>query len=1043
MSTALFELFGQLATSASGRQHGASPGFTMAPPQILLPTEEECMQHGHKKPLVFLYDPKLQQQQQQGSGAADGRVSPGVGAAAPSSPSTRAVPSVQGGPAELCAALLAAPGTSVQALRVTSAEDDLHTTLSSQEVWSDWPSSIRGWQLCPMSHLCAVAHTGSTAAAAATVAAAAPSAYLLASRYELVGTSAVYERYLLLAPSVKGSTSRSAPQGFVTHAAPVAAAAAAVISVAELRTLRRVACLCRCFCTGEGEAQPRGGAAHVSGGPVDTLAPPPPLADYVLHLAPTSLHYTFCWTTTALLRAADEERCQAWAMTATALSRLKFGSRHRSCSATDAANTSGALSDAGHTTYMESASQSRDRSTSTMRMESGGVGGGISEDPRSAVSTPARPPPPPHAMSRAEEQLNSPVVGRRHEDDAQQQQQQQQRGSDGSLEERLPPSQRWRAMALRRLLDRSFYDEQVPAGWQRWRYASSGILCRPLVVDSLDGIVRYIHGSRLAFYTAVAFLDRFIAATVDPVANFLEYRHQIQRTRTRQELDCRMLAIPGQHGGNPRSRPHVSGLDDAVRSSDICAFLTQVIVVCTMLGSKTVDLYPPRIRSLMGCVEDTAPISEHAFVVLEFHVLLTLGFPVHPVTLFEAAGALLTFSTSDGLYAALTTSHTTRRLLEEHQDRGHLIDNVERLLQEELEEEEAAAVGGAAAAAPAAARAAAAGLTVADRHSMSDWLRLRLFTFFICEEVLRADVADSASVSSSSASSSSSSACNGSSSTTTPRRRSRQRRGGDAEEEEEERRFQSDRGLNVLQLTPVLVAAAALVTAAEQLRMPLPAPLRRLLPASLQTRLREAPADGISIATHSSASSTSGGVGGVGTAADAAAAAAASRLRLTAAPSDDHYGVLVELSLLLEQELCRLADDDQQGRLPVSSASAASTTPPIAHGRAEEEEEEVGAPVIGGGGRAGSAAAAAALASTSPCPTRPHSTAAPLRGGGAARRLAPLFSPSPQRERPVSVRAVNLFSHVIALVRTIHHKSRESCPPVLLQRYQSLFRDGA
>ncbi|CAG9575094.1 conserved hypothetical protein [Leishmania major strain Friedlin] len=1021
MSTAVFQLFSKLAGVTSTDQQRTSSAFEMAPPQMLLPTDEECVLYGQKKPIVFFYEPRGAQQL--ASGAADGNSGPGAGAAVTSSSRTNLL---QGWPAELSAAQLTSPGTAVHALRVTNAEDDFHKTLSTQEVWADWPQTIRGWQLCPMSHLCAVVRTNG----------AAPHLYLLASRYELVGTSAVYERYLLLTPPSKDS-GRDAASNVLVRAAT--AADSASISVTELRTLRRIACLCRCFCSSGAEAQPR--TARSRGVSNDTLAPPPPLADYVLHLVPTSLQYTFCFAATALLSAADEERCQSWAMTATALSRLKFSSHHQSCSTIEAANTSGALSDGGHTTYFESATQSRDRSTSAVRVVEGGGGGttsasgaGFSEDPRSAPSTPARPL---FAMGRMDEQRGDSLSAARHHEDMHE-------DGESILEERLPPSQRWRAMALRRLLDTSFYDEQVPAGWRRWRYASSGILCRPLVVDSLDGIVRYIHGSRLAFYTAVAFLDRFIAVTVDPLANFFAYKRQLQRGRSRQEMDCRMLAM---HGTRPTDPPiaaelHAeqlcdSGLDGGVQAREICSFLTQVIVVCIMLGSKTVDLYPPRIRSLMGCVEDTAPISEEDFVILEFHVLLTLGFPVHPVTLFEAVGALLTFSTSDDLYGTLTASHTTRRLLEEHQDRGHLIDDVDRLMQEEAEEEEAAAVAGSAQPHPAL-RAAA--LTPAGRRAINDWLRLRLFTCFICDEVIRANAGGSAASSSASASSASDS---------TPRHRGGGVSSRMAAEEESK---VPDGGFSVLQFSPVLVAAAALVIAAEQLRVPLPAPMLRLVPAPMQARLREAPADGSSDVGRSSGGSSSGRVMaasrrrdqsmstcevvmeesnmlGRGAGADAGHNEASTGLRLTAGATDDHYKVLVELSLLLEQELNRLSDDSGlYGPPPLASVPAAGATPTSIN--LEVEEEQVGAGSCG----------AAAVAGPSPCPTHPYTGA--LSRGGTARRGAPLTSAASPRVRPASTRAIDMFGRIIAHAKAIHYRSRESCPPVLLHRYQPLFRDG-
>ncbi|KAG5477211.1 hypothetical protein LSCM4_04429 [Leishmania orientalis] len=1007
MSTAVFELFAKLAAAANAGPKGTPSVLEMAPTQMLLPTDEECVLYGQKKPIVFFYEPRGAQQV--ASGAAEGDSGPGAGATLNSSNCTSFSP---GWPTEISAAQLATPETSVHALRVTNAEDDLHKTLSTQEVWADWPQTIRGWQLCPMSHLCAVVRTNG----------AAPHAYLLASRYELVGTSAVYERYLLLAPPSKGS-GRGGAANVLAHA--VNAGDLASISVAELRTLRRVACLCRCFCSSGAEPHPRTACSRGFGS--NTLAPPPPLADYVLHLVPTSLQHTFCFAATALLSAADEERCQSWAMTATALSRLKFNSRHLSCSTTEAANTSGALSDGGHTTYFESASQSRDRSTSTVRVVEGGAANascvGFSEDPRSAVSTPARPL---LSMTRIDEKRESLSAARRHEDV-------QQDNGEGTLEERLPPSQQWRAMALRRLLDRSFYDEQVPAGWRRWRYASSGILCRPLVVDSLDGIVRYIHGSRLAFYTAVAFLDRFIAVTVDPLANFFAYKRQIQRARSRQEMDCRMLAVSGTRPAAAEvgaEQLHASGLNGGVQAREICSFLTQVIVVCIMLGSKTVDLYPPRIRNLMGCVEDTAPISEEDFVILEFHVLLTLGFPVHPVTLFEAVGALLAFSTSDALYSTLTASHTTRRLLEEHQDRGHLVDDVDRLMQEEAEVEEAAAVAGSAAPPPSS-RAAA--LTSADRCVINAWLRLRLFTCFICDELIRANASGSAASSSASASSASDS---------TPRHHgSGSNRRIAAEEETKEQ----DGEVSVLQLSPVLVAAAALVVAAEQLRMPLPAPILRLLPASLRLRLREAPAAGNSDISLSSdgcscgraltashrkeqhvdtcdlAAEEANALGrGVGA---EARQEAPTGLGLTASATDDHYKVLMELSLLLEQELIRFSDDSLQGPLALSSMPAAGATPTSANLEAEEEEQP-------------GAAATVSL----PCSTGTY--AGVTSRGLAGRRGAPLSSAVPPRVRLASARAINMFGRIIAQAKAIHHRSRESCPPVLLHRYQSLFRDG-
>ncbi|KAG5502814.1 hypothetical protein JKF63_04582 [Porcisia hertigi] len=1028
MSTAVFELFSKLATAASVGQPGTSSALAMAPPQMLLPTDEECVLYGQKKPIVFFYEPRTTQQHP--SNALEGNTGPSAGAASMLSSRTMFL---QGWPAEMSATQLSAPGTSVHALRVTNAEDDLHAMLSTQEVWADWPKTIRGWQLCPVNHLCAVLRTK----------AAPPNVHLLASRYELVGTSAVYERYLLLTSQSNGSI-RGAESGAPRGA--MSARASASISVTELRALRRVACLCRCFCSSALKVQPRvtgfyGGACGGSGG--DTCEPPPPLADHVLRLVPTSLQYTFCFAATALLSAADEDRCQSWATTTTALSRKKLGSVQQSCSMTEAANTSGALSDVGHTTYFESVSRSRDRSISTVRVVEGAGGGcggttgaagvSFSEDRRSASSTPAQPS---LAVSRMDEQHDSSFAWRHHEDVRPE-------DDKGTLGEALPPSQQWRAMALRRLLNRSHYDEQVPAGWWRWRYASSGVLSRALVVDSLDGIIRYTHGSRLAFYTAVSFLDRFVAVTVDPLANFLAYKRQINRARMRQELDCCMLGMPGSRPTNSPSptetaaqQLYATSVDTSVQGRDICNFLTQAILVCIMLGSKTVDLYPPRIRNLIGCVEDTASISEEEFVILEFHILLTLGFPVHPVTLFEAAGTLLTFTTSDALYGTLTASYTTRKLLEEHQDRCHHLDNVDRLMQEVAAVEKATAVAGSAQRPPAAA------LTWADRQAINDWLRLRLFTFFICDEVIRADATDSAVSPLASASSASDS--------TPPHDGGAPRR---IAVEEDANGLGSE--INLLQLSPVLVAAAALVVAAEQLRIPLPAPVLRLLPDAMQAHLRDVPAYGSGEKSQKNGDDGSGRnltasyrrgphvnpcnvvieepnvpnrrIGSV-----ARHNEALTGLRLTAGPTDDHYKVLMELSRLLEEELRRLSDDEGslQGLLAQSSMSTAhptSTLPIIAVG--EEEPVDV------------SSCAVVAAVESSTCPASPY-TAAMFHGGATRRDASSSSLASPLIHSP-HARAIAMFGRIIAQIKLFHRRNGEKCPPVLLQRYRFLFRGGA
>ena len=1059
MSAAIFELLGKLAAATTNNPTPSASGVVsapLAPLQTSLPTVDECTLYGQEKPLLFFFDP------QHGDTTTATAVA-GV-AAFPQPPSS--TPSAW--PAELSAVQLAAATTSVQTFCVTPAEDDVAMRMGPSEVWVDWPQTVCGWQLCPMSHLCAVMRCKATRASASSAPASGHANqpfYLLASRYELVGTTAVYERYLLLSPQKVNS--KNSATAAATSPLDIAAGTTA-ISVHELRELHRVTCLCRCFCSGGCEVQQQqqqhqqqrvGGSGGGGGGggqalPRKEAAPPLSPADYFLRLAPTSLQYTFCFTTAALLSVAEEQRCRGWAAATAKLSQAKAcggGREHRSCS-TEAANTSGALSDGGHTCY-PSSSFSRELSASAVRVVDGATMHGFCEDPRSAVSTPARP----TAVSRLDEQQQQqPERNTRTSSD---------RRRGWELESRLPPSQRWCALSLLRLIDTAYYDEQVPAGWRRWRYASSGILCRPLVVDSLDGIVRYIHGSRLAFYTAVAFLDRFIAATVDPISNFQAYRRQIYRARTGQEMDFRLTMRSGvsrcASAVQPQQPPQP--YDDDVHARDICGFLTQVIVVCIMLGSKTVDLYPPRIRQLMGCVEDTAPISEQEFVILELHVLLTLGFPVHPVTLFESINALLTFSTSDELFATLTASHTTRRLLEEYQDRGHLVDDVDKLLMEQTEQDAASAVRGCNGSGSTSqkcptyhssccstnngfsARGTNNGggrptesLTHADRQAMNDWLRLRLFAYFICDEVIRADAAGSASASSSNQTSRRSTprmtrACSGAGGAAADADRD-EAAAVDEEEEEEE---WSD-GFNVLRYSPVLVATAALATAAEQLGLPLPHPLLRLLPPARQERLRGddgLTSDVLRMRLHSDNNERSNSAGGVAhpshrhphlasppcTAGAAATMTPETPLRLTAQPADDHYKVLEELSLLLEAELTRLHVAHGS-----ESASHVGLLSPPRDTAAEAEEDKTTA----------ATGAAAARLTSSWSPASAHRSRA-RRGISSDESAAVTVSVLP----PADPDAVALLEQVICQVQNIHERSRESCPPVLLQRYQPLFRE--
>jgi hypothetical protein len=1035
----VFELLGKLAGGAGSSQPNAPATSPLAPVQTALPTEVECIRHCQERPMLFFFEPH----------GVPANSSPATITAAAATAPAPLLPSQW--PAELSAVQLAAPTTSVKALFVTPAEDDVAPLMSNSEVWGEWPHSVGGWQLCPMSHLCAMVRCKATksafAAGLGTVMTAASygglsSFFLLASRYELIGTSAVYERYLLLAPNTTtaGATSTTS------------------ISVHELRAMRRVACLCRCFCTNGCEVQPRaagGGVSHVR----KDVAPPLPPADYFLRLVPTSLQYTFCFTTTALLSVAEEERCQGWAAATAQLCQQVGGGggvggcRHRSCS-TEAANTSGALSDGGHTVYQDS-SFSRERSMSAVRVVDGVAMIGYSEGPRSATSTPARP----SAVSRLDEQQQQEShkhVRRSAE-----------RTREAELESRLPQSQRWRALSLLHLVDTSYYDDQVPAGWRRWRYASSGILCRPLVVDSLDGIVRYIHGSRLAFYTAVAFLDRFIAATVDPIANYQVYRRQIYRSRTGQEMDFSMMAGSGAGGpgssdlhdgsaSSTRGRAYATechssqlqhcGNGDGdgrdVHARDICGFLTQVIVVCIMLGSKTVDLYPPRIRQLMGCVEDTAPISEQEFVILELHVLMTLGFPVHPVTLFESVNTLLTFAAGDALFATLTASHTTRRLLEEYQDRGHLVDDVDKLLLEQEERDAVSAVRGRGAVTTRAQEVHGCGadlglgsvssnkvrptelLTHADRQAMNSWLRLRLFAYFICDEVIRADATGSSSASSSNANSP----------------RSSPHSGEDDGADHDSGDGWGD-GCNVLQFAPALVATAALVTAAQKLCLPLPAPLLRLLPQHIQDGLRDADtaaSDALHMQLRFGVNEESNSLSRDATS-PLPRTSPVESLCLTAQPTDDHYKVLEELSLLLEAELLRLSaarrgpggEGPRAGLLsPYRDVEAEETA--VALTSSSSSSTSVASPLSVRGGEAEKGGA--------------HCRRAKANGSTPCEAVAPRNStctPSSVAALPrADPSAVELMGHVIHHVKMIHERSRESCPPVLLQRYQPLFREG-
>ncbi|CCW63413.1 unnamed protein product [Phytomonas sp. EM1] len=349
----------------------------------------------------------------------------------------------------------------------------------------------------------------------------------------------------------------------------------------------------------------------------------------------------------------------------------------------------------------------------------------------------------------------------------------------------------WRHTALRRMLRNDVYGPEVKGGWRIWTRACKEGLSRPLIINSIDEIVNFCGCSRNAFYTAVAYLDRFVALATDPVAscrNFLESVFQGGSG-----------GGGGGGGGGGASAASLSTFN--IDYQTLCTYLTQVIAACAMLGCKFVETYPPRVNKVLMCLQAESRLSQEDFWMLEIHVLSTLRYRLQPVTVSELVETLLCFGGGDGLERECSVEYYTQLLHGRARSEPHLAPQVyKRILQHRECASRYASAEGVAAEDPRASQPAS---TSGAGSNRSKWQQLCMLARFICDMMIRGSPSANSS------------------------------RGGNATHGGVESSVSC-----FLDIPPSLLAVAIVVVTAEVLRTPLPEPLFALLPPSYQAQLQ-------------------------------------------------------------------------------------------------------------------------------------------------------------------------------------------------------------
>ncbi|CCW70895.1 unnamed protein product [Phytomonas sp. Hart1] len=333
----------------------------------------------------------------------------------------------------------------------------------------------------------------------------------------------------------------------------------------------------------------------------------------------------------------------------------------------------------------------------------------------------------------------------------------------------------WRHSALSRMLKNDVYGPEVKEGWRIWTRACKEGLSRPLIINSIDEIVHFCGCSRNAFYSAVAYLDRFVALATDPVLSCRDFLKRI---------------LQGRSGASATLHPTFT-----IDYQTLCTYLTQVIAACAMLGCKFVETYPPRVNKVLMCLQAESRLSQGDFWMLEIHVLSTLRYQMQPVTTNELVETLLCFGGGDGLERECSVEYYTHLLHGRARSEPHLAPQVyKRILQHRECASRYAATESSVTEIPRSPI--SGGSPLSTPSYRSKWHQLCMLARFICDMMIRGSPTASASPSAS-----------------------------------------SDLSC-FLDVPPALSAVAIVVVTAEVLRTPLPVPLFSLLPSSYQAQLQ-------------------------------------------------------------------------------------------------------------------------------------------------------------------------------------------------------------
>lgn len=353
-------------------------------------------------------------------------------------------------------------------------------------------------------------------------------------------------------------------------------------------------------------------------------------------------------------------------------------------------------------------------------------------------------------------------------------------------------------------------------------------------------------------------------------------------------------------------------------------------------------------------------MSKSEFTALEVHVLSTLRFLIQPVTMLEAVSVLLHFIPNDALQAKLAVHHTTESTMQRHDDDEALVAQLRRRLQRESATE--------------------------DLRMMEEWKRLRTFCNFLCDVVVRADIAASA-IEDSPTSGPGVSGATGVSAMSLHT--------GDEDGDD----WTST--LSLMQLPPMEVALAILTVAVEQLHLPLPAPLVDLLPLEYQARLEAS-----AVRQH------------------AASYFVSQPTTWMTQESESNYFILTQFAQLVKRRRARRAAaflDSRESEDAEATASVASLdispAPRGGHGSTE--------------GGSMPPRSYGQLRSSRPMEDSLNDDDA-LQGFDEENE--------PRRSQEWSQR---LALVVLYKVEAMHHHMRDDCPSLLLKRYHSMFRSAS